>query len=59
MDERSYNTPIFDKDKKYTECEDCGGEGRIMEARLYPSGHTEVFEMCLKCNGEGQIEIED
>lgn len=59
MDELSYLTPLFDKDKEYTECENCCGDGQIMTAHLYPGGHTECIETCPECKGEGQIEIEN
>jgi len=36
-------------------CEDCGGEGVRMVAKLYPNGHTEVNETCESCWGEGVI----
>lgn len=37
------------------ECETCNGEGQVMVAKLYPSGHTEVNETCPDCNGDGII----
>ena len=30
-------------------CEECNDTGRVMKAKLYPSGHTEVWEDCEKC----------
>jgi hypothetical protein len=36
------------------ECEDCEGTGKQMEARLYPSGYTEVTVDCKTCNGTGE-----
>jgi hypothetical protein len=38
------------------ECETCNGEGQVMVAKLYPSGHTEVNETCTDCNGDGIID---
>ncbi len=39
-------------------CETCGGEGRVMEMKLYPSGPCEVTDTCPDCNGDGYIEEE-
>lgn len=44
---------------KLTLCEDCMGQGTRMIAKLYPSGHTEITEICDTCNGEGWIELEE
>ncbi len=54
--ESNYLTPLFDKDKKYTDCEDCNGTG----AHYYinKSGQCEK-EDCFECNGSGQLEIEN
>ena len=30
-------------------CEECNDTGKVMKAKLYPSGHTEVWEDCEKC----------
>lgn len=38
-------------------CENCNGEGSVMTAKLYPSGHHEVNETCDVCSGSGEIEI--
>lgn len=46
-----YNTPIFSKDKEYTECERCDGDGWI---EMYEEKMT-----CPICNGTGKIEIND
>lgn len=40
---------------KEVTCENCGGEGMCMIAKLHPSGHTEVDEICEECDGEGYI----
>lgn len=40
------------------ECENCGGEGRVMIAKMYPSGHTEVWETCEECWGEGYVPVD-
>ncbi len=41
---------------KYVHCPDCGGSGQQMVAKLYPTGHTECWEYCDLCSGDGQIE---
>jgi hypothetical protein len=50
------------KEEKYkiddATCHECNGEGKVMVAKLYPSGHTEVWETCETCSGEGYIEEE-
>ena len=38
------------------ECEKCNGIGKVMIAKLYPNGHTEVNEECPACGGEGIID---
>ena len=43
----------------YIYCPACGGDGRQMTAKLYPTGHTEVWETCDFCNGEGDFEESD
>ena len=43
----------------YVKCPDCYGEGRIMIAKMYPSGHTECWENCEFCNGDGDFEEAD
>jgi DnaJ-class molecular chaperone len=54
MSELEYNTPIFDKDKQYTDCELCDGDGWLL---------TDADEFhkaeCKECFGTGQIEIEN
>ena len=44
---------------KYVFCPECRGRGEQMEARMYPSGHTEVWVICEFCEGEGQFEEAD
>lgn len=44
---------------KYIDCPECSGEGQQMVARMYPSGHTEVWEDCEFCNSEGSFEESD
>lgn len=44
---------------KYIPCPDCNGYGRQMYGKLYSSGHTEVWEICEFCEGEGQFEEAD
>ena len=36
-------------------CETCMGTGEVMIGKLYPTGHTEVTEICPDCNGNGTI----
>lgn len=43
----------------YIYCPECGGEGKQMIAKLYPSGHTECWEHCKLCDGEGDFEEAD
>lgn len=44
---------------KYIDCPDCDGSGEQMIARLYPNGHTECWEPCEFCEGEGRFEESD
>ena len=44
---------------KYIVCPSCGGTGEQMVAKLYPQGHTEVWESCDFCDGEGDFEEAD
>lgn len=46
-----------ESDEGYQICETCRGDGEIMIARMYPTGHTECWEECPDCDGDGQIEI--
>jgi len=41
------------------DCPECYGKGEQMIAKLYPSGHTECWEPCEFCEGEGVFEAED
>ena len=43
----------------YHDCPECNGSGEQMIARMYPSGHTECWEPCEFCEGEGQFEEDD
>jgi len=43
--ERPPNT-IEEDGIKYYACPECDGRGEILNAYLYPSGHTEVWERC-------------
>lgn len=56
MDETSYTTPLFNKDKKYTECENCDKTGKIYQ---YDECGELEREDCPDCSGTGQIEIEN
>lgn len=38
-----------------TQCEECNGFGKVIIAKLYPNGHTEIEEECVACSGEGYI----
>lgn len=51
-----FKTNPLTLEESYPVCEDCQGIGRVIEAKLYPSGHTEVWETCPNCNGEGFLE---
>ena len=44
---------------KYVPCPECRGEGKQMIARMYPTGHTECWEDCDFCDGEGDFEEAD
>lgn len=44
---------------KYVECPDCKGSGEQMIAKMYPTGHTECWEPCEFCEGEGKFEEAD
>ena len=44
---------------KYIDCPECHGAGEQMIARMYPSGHTECWEPCEFCDGEGNFEEAD
>ncbi len=44
---------------EYIDCPECRGEGRLIEGRLYPNGHTEVWVKCEFCEGEGNFEEAD
>ena len=53
-----YTSPHNEDEKMiYIQCEECGGVGQQMFPRLYPNGHTEVWEVCKTCGGDGNIEI--
>jgi DnaJ-class molecular chaperone len=54
MDELSYNTPLYEKDKEYTECELCDGDGWLW----LNSDELHKAE-CKECLGSGVIEIEN
>ena len=50
-------TDKYTKDNiTYVYCPECRGDGKIMVAKLYPSGHSECWETCDFCNGEGDFE---
>lgn len=61
-----YTEITFDQFKKYIlkesttdaepYCAACDGTGKVMIAKLYPSGHTEVDEPCPYCDGESTVE---
>lgn len=44
---------------EYIDCPECGGSGELMEAHMYPSGHTEVWVDCKLCEGLGNFELLD
>jgi len=41
---------------KNIDCPECKGTGELIEGRLYPSGHTEVYVACEFCEGVGSFE---
>ena len=36
------------------DCEECN-DGKVMVAKLYPSGHSEALEDCPECDGTGIV----
>jgi len=44
---------------RYIQCTECGGLGQQMTAKMYPSGHTEIWEDCEICEGMGEFEEAD
>jgi len=44
---------------KFYDCPDCKGTGEVLIGKLYPSGHTECWETCEFCEGEGAFEEDD
>lgn len=58
--ELSYNTQIFDKDPKYTDCEHCDSVGyNYVKDSDNPEDAQLIKEICEHCNGEGVILIEN
>jgi len=53
--ERPDLSPPNEKEKRFTECEHCDGDGWIVDVVYL----DEQRVTCPKCHGEGQIEIED
>lgn len=53
------NFYIMNDQIKYIECPECQGEGKVMVARLYPSGHTECWDPCEFCEGAGRFDESD
>jgi len=37
-------------------CPECEGTGEQMIAKMYPGGHTEAWEPCELCEGEGYFD---
>ena len=52
------NDPTEEPLYSWITCPECDGEGRVMTAKLYPTGHTEVIETCPYCNGDGEVIFE-
>lgn len=50
---------MIDETIKYIDCPECRGTGTHMIARMYPTGHTECWESCEFCEGEGCFEEAD
>lgn len=44
---------------KYIDCPECRGRGEVLIGRLYPTGHTECWDPCEFCEGEGVFEEQD
>jgi hypothetical protein len=40
-------------------CQICGGTGQTIEAKLYPSGHSEIDVECYACEGTGEVDVEE
>ena len=55
MSELEYNTPLYDRDKRYCQCENCDGTGTVYGH----DGDLPYKESCDKCDGSGVLEIED
>ena len=56
-----YCTPNSPEDEplhSWITCPECDGEGYVMIAKLYPTGHAEVIETCQYCNGDGEVIFE-
>jgi len=58
LNESDSISPSDDKEKRYTECEYCCGDGWILLEQDENEG-KQVRVDCHICHGEGQIEIED
>ena len=56
---KKYEPFIFIDGVKHYNCPECGGSGEQMEARMYPSGHTEVWVPCEFCEETGCFEEDD
>jgi hypothetical protein len=56
--ELSYNTRVYDKDPKYTDCEDCDGVGfnYVYDSDI-PEDRQLIKEVCKRCEGSGVLEI--
>lgn len=54
--ESTYNTPSYGKDKEYCECEYCSGDGWV--EHFYDGSASQQALTCPKCNGSGELEIE-
>jgi len=54
------NTQVFDKDKRYSECERCDGDGWLFgDIDDEDDNGDQRKYTCPNCNGTSQIEIED
>lgn len=40
-------------------CEMCGDTGKVLKAKLYPSGHTEEWEDCDECDYHEPVDMKD
>lgn len=61
MDSELYfNTQVFERDKKYCECEACNGVGSFIVNDSADSSDPQwIKEDCERCEGSGVLELEE